>query len=61
MNITILEPEPFEAKLPASGSSGMSSLESGEPTFEADWLEEARLSFYGITKLSVRVSSHKAH
>jgi len=60
-NAIILEPESFEPKLPASVVGRMSPLKSVDPTFEIDWLEEARLSFYGITKLSVRISSHKAH
>ena len=61
-NIIILEPKPLEPKLYALDNSRMSSFSEVEPVaLEADWLEEAHLSFYGITKLSFRVSSHKAH
>ena len=60
-NAIILEQKSFEQKLPASVVGRMSPFKSTDPTFEIDWLEEARLSFYGITKLSVRISSHKTH
>lgn len=57
-NIMVIEREPSEPKLPASVISRMSSFESVEPALEADWLEEAQLSFYGISNLSFRISSH---